>query len=438
MIRNVDIPVTASEALKTYVYPPSFLAVEGNPPNIPDVDTYVRRSESLPVFSTEATAYFVNMAINRTPYYDLVARAEADLAKRWPLQDERVTVAIAVASHQEGEVLYDTLLHYANESDVRQFEVLLFLNRPDRDSKGRPTNDRRSNTFLRKFMNEYPEVPIRTFTHTFEGSSTIGAIKGMLHDVTALRHLRAGSVDPIMILNDADLKHASQGYIDAMVTPFDQDAATDVVMGHLDWDHADFKQFPQLHVATRLYQMIDRFRRHQAGIKMMAGANTAIRLSTYCAAGGTPHLERGEDIAVGQSVRDLRGGIHTFSEPLTAEGIIQSSLRRSIVAMRQGLGPNEKWKMGFGVHDDTVRDSAKLQQMRNRSSRDQSKLASHIRYLTERVINAYGEDVPVNRYETVLGELGIKAVVSGEAGRRSLSKTDMAEAFNTLEAFRAL
>lgn len=258
-------------------------------------------------FAKEANRYFGKLRDDRPEYYDLVSGYEKYLRQRWPVANILTTVAIAAASHEENNNLHRTLEVIASNNPEYDYEVVVFLNRPI--STGYP--EERIYENIRQFMVNHPDFPLRIFSHTYEKENGIGLIKRTLHDVVALRHMihcDEGD-EPTMVMCDADTVNMSADYIEKMTLPIRSSAIIDAVAGHLDWDHDVLDRYPELHFATRLYQVIDRILHYRGGErKVTSGATTALRLSAYCATDGTKESDRGEDVLHGISIARMRGG----------------------------------------------------------------------------------------------------------------------------------
>lgn len=381
-------------------------------------------------FYQESTIYLDELQLQEPEHFAYLVAYERELAQRWPA-DRPITVAIAAASHEEGENLKHTLEQYAALPNQDEFEVVVFLNDTDHPLGSQENAKELTQDSLRQFIHEHPDFPVRYFNRSYEsGGATIGSIKKLLHDVVILRHNRAGSKDPILILNDADLISLSSQYVAEMVEPLRNDPALDAVAGHLDWDAANYYRFPELHFATRLYQIINRTLYLRSGDVPTPGASTAVRMSSYCAAGGTARVGRGEDVLLGLSLASIRGSNGSVVHPASPECILETSSRRDVMALRQGLAPNEKWKMGIDVHDPRVRSHAHKKPVREVSLWEDN-LADRMKAIAQKVIDVYQPCPNPELLVKAFGTLGVDACVGRhsrvlgldiESARRSMGQ----------------
>lgn len=356
------------------------------------------REERLP-FRESAELYFRNMrAVSPNYFRDIVAFERS--IRSHPADIPEATLAIAVASDQEGENIYDTLREYAKQSVASEFETVLFLNKTSQGGDNGPTY-----AALDSFKAAYPEFAVNTFYYEFPQQMPIGFIKKILHDSVAYRHFLNGSADPVMLLGDADTRFVSPRHVEHVLAAF-KDETVDIVAGHFDWDQEAFLQFPELHFATRLYQIVNHAIHVSDGHKITPGPATAMRISSYCEMGGTPAVKRGDDILHGLTVEAMRGSADTIVYPHT-DAVVQASARRSVAALNQGYAPNETWKLRSLSQDMIIRNAEKTN-IRRTELRDPE---LRLRALAKRVIDVYRPDYTDGLFEAALGELGVTATV---------------------------
>lgn len=305
------------------------------------------------LFTAESAAYFRRLEQQVPEYFGMIKNFSSGLQNRGDVAENcRASVGIAVAAHQETG-LYHTLQQYVFSGIPDSTEIILFMNNPNPDDSEAPVVEMHAHKDLNKFLDDYPEAPVRAFSTEFSAPQSVGFIKGILHDVIAFRHYMSGTADPILIMNDADLVKIEEGYLQTMLDGFDIDQTVDAVNGHFDWANDSYIMYPELHVLTRYYQLLNEAqgRRKEATLPLV-GATSAIRLSAYCAVGGTDEISRGCDVSLGVKLQIAREGHGTIFSPQSANNILQTSARRNDLAHEAGLAPNEKWKLGFGQNDD--------------------------------------------------------------------------------------
>ncbi|HSX06621.1 MAG TPA: hypothetical protein VLG92_02790 [Candidatus Saccharimonadia bacterium] len=384
-------------------------------------------------FHVEADVYFKDLHDAQPEYYDFISTFEHEMSNRWPVNGRSTTVAIAAASHEEHDKLYSTLEQFARNRVENDHEVVVFLNRPAAigDMQGQ-----RTFAAMRRFMDDYPDFPVRVFSHIFDHEEPIGKIKRILHDTVALRHHRANSDDPFMVLCDADTIDLSSDFVTEMTLPMKKDLLIDSVAGHLDWDREAFRNHPELHFATRLYQLIDHTLHYRDNRKVTPGAATAIRLSTYCAIKGTVEDSRGEDVALGIAISKMRGGWHTITYP-GPDCVLHTSARRSIAALQNGLAPNEKWRMDFRAKQPDIRlAGAKIARNTQFNMLGGLALSERLRFLGLRVIVNYPGGHDPALYENALVDLGVAAKLGPSPEHVSFEVFDPHLAISTIQSLK--
>lgn len=373
-------------------------------------------------FNENAERYFRKLEAASSNYFLAIAGFEEYLVD--DLGPAETTVAIAVASDQEGDNIYTTLEQYAGQSVSSDFDIVLFLNKTKAGG-----DDRQTLAAIELFTKNYPDFPVKTFCHEFSEQMPIGYIKKMLHDTVALHHLRNESEDPVIILGDGDTRRIHPRYIQRILESFN-DKSVDIVTGHLDWDHDAFLQFPELHFATRLYQLADYAIHSRDGRKVTPGAATAMRLGSYCEMEGTVDVARGEDVLHGLKIEAIRGDATSIVHP-HPEAVLETSARRNVVAFQQGYAPNETWKLRSRAQDAMVR-SYTADTNERRESVSLHELEGSMRKLAKRVIDVYDESFEVGLFQEALGELGVDATLK----RSSCATITRFDASQALEARR--
>jgi hypothetical protein len=274
-----------------------------------------------------------------------------------------VSVCIPVAGHQEEANIERTLSSYLNQTaDPRSFELMLFLNHPDKDEAGNPVKLDRTAEHILRFKKDHPEMLIKIIYAALpRDEAKIGNIRKYLNDAALMRaQMRPDNKEIVMVSNDADIKGIAPEYIENFQKKFSSNEKVDAIMGQLDWDPEAYIRNPLVHIGTRLFQYIDMLNR-KAGINIgSSGANFAFRGSSYAAVGGySADAGLAEDVDLGRRMRFARKESTDGYIPIAFGGArvsrLYTSARRAEKAVRDGLAPVEQWQKGFGAFDDEVR-----------------------------------------------------------------------------------
>lgn len=305
---------------------------------------------------TEAEQYFTR----QNPEYFQEMESLAAQINEPPSENLKAIVCIPVAGHQEGENIYTSLENYLPQTANKdQFEILLFVNYPDKDRNGNPLNADTTLEAIARFKREHPELPVRVMVKSFPPQTVnIGTIRKYLNDTALLRHHNRGEGkgDIILISNDADNKGVAPEYIQNFITKFDNNPNVDGMLGELDWDPEAYAEYPLVHIGTRLFQYLNMIGRNRSGNMSSSGANFAFRGSIYSGIGGyLPDIEGGEDIAIGQAIISARGETNRIQFAGARASRLYTSARRAIKAVEDGIPPVDQWRQGFSAFDDEVR-----------------------------------------------------------------------------------
>lgn len=339
----------------------------------------------------------------------------------------RLTICIPAAGHQEGESIYKTLENFTNQTiDKEKFEIVLFVNMPEEDEKGRKVKPDKTLKEILRFKKKHPEMNVRVLQKTipFERAK-IGYARKVLHDAVLLRQLRRGETSPelIMVSNDADNKGISPEYVDNFISKFDSNKNVDAMTGQIDWDIASYVRNPLIHIGTRLFQYQGVQARLRGWHFNSPGASFAMRASSYAAVGGyNEGLNGGEDTDLGKKIESAREGAKE-KIPIGYAGARASRLftssRRAERAAAKGLAPIEQWDDGFSAFDDEVRKvnwENKSTKINYRDKKQVKKLVDALETVINRTIqktkiwNGSAEDPLMRRS---LGWLGIKYEITG-------------------------
>ena len=340
-----------------------------------------------------------------------------------PMNPEcRLSVCIPVAGHQEGENIYKSLESYARQNaDPRSFEVVLFVNHPEKDKQGNPIVPDKTLTEIDRFKADYPNVQIKMLYKALPvREAKIGNIRKLLNDSVLLRQYNRGenAQDLIMVSNDADNKGISPDYISNFINEFNKHPEADAMLGQLDWDPEAYAEEPVIHIGTRLFQYLNAIGRRRSGGMSTSGANTAFRGSMYAAIGGyASETEKGEDINIGRAIVAARGRRDSIRFAGAKRSRVYTSARRAIDAWKtEGLPPVLQWETGkgFSAFDDEVR---RLKLSGEQVNYDDPETQDKLKRALEEVINKtlddseasekIGKDAP-GYYKKALGLLGIQ------------------------------
>ncbi len=333
--------------------------------------------------------------------------------------ENRLTICIPAAGHQEGKNIYQSLENFTHQSaDPREYEIVVFVNHPDKDKKGKEIKPDETINEIRRFQKDHPEVPVRMMYSVIPlKEANIGHVRKLLNDAVLVRqHERGrGAPDLIMVSNDADNKGVSPEYVKNFIRKFDENPDKEGFLGQLDWDPEAYVEHPTVHIGTRLFQYLNIIGRRRSGGLSSSGANFAFRSSMYAGIGG--YMENspgGEDIRLGQAIIAARSG---RKESLGFAGAqvsrLYTSARRAIDAWKRGLAPIEQWDK-FSAFDDAIRKMTleKGKEVDYADPEVQKRLKEGLEHVINRTLDQYlGEDYPdknAPNFRKVLGLLGIK------------------------------
>jgi len=278
--------------------------------------------------------------------------------------DCKISVCIPVAGHQEGKVIYKTLENYLQQTaDKSNFEIVLFVNQPDKDKGGKLVIPDETMPEINRFKKDHPEMKVVVMNKVIPiEKAHIGYVRKLLNDSVLKRHLDRGKTAPdhIIVSNDADNKGVATEYIQNFLDKFEQHPETDAYMGQLDWDLESYVRNPLVHIGTRLFQYVDvQLRKGDKNNIPSSGANFAFRSGMYAAVNGyRDDAELAEDVDLGRAMKASRVGAKNKRAIDFAGARVSrlfTSSRRAEKAIKDGLSPVEQWNKGFSAFDDEVR-----------------------------------------------------------------------------------
>ncbi len=276
----------------------------------------------------------------------------------------RLSVCMPAAGHQEGDSIYQTLQNYSHQTvEKNQFEIVIFVNRPEKDKHGNVINPDKTLDEINRFKKDHPDMNIRVAERVLPiKDAKIGHIRKIMNDAVLLRQYNRGqdAQELFMVSNDADNKGLSPEYIKNFISKFDNNKDVDSLVGQLDWDPKSYIRNPLIHIGTRLFQFEGVQARQKGYHFNSSGANFAFRASMYAGVGGySGNLGGGEDTDFGAKISAARQGAK-LKKPIAYAGarasrLYTSSRRAEMVMKNYGLAPIEQWDKGFSAFDDEVR-----------------------------------------------------------------------------------
>lgn len=272
-----------------------------------------------------------------------------------------VCIPVAYSEHRDPSIpskrgIYDTLLQYLHQKESKggpelskdKYEITLFVNGPaDKADDIRQTIEE-----IQKFQADHPEVQIRFFSKTFPERGNIGEIRKCVNDLALLRsQKRPEAAGPLVLVsNDADLKSVEEDYLTHAVSEFSKNPRLEMIAGKVDYTEEDYKKYPYLLAARRLWQFLDiamRHRRYSDFLPKTLGTNMFMRAETYAKAGGyQKDAWVAEDLKIASDVARISGAkaVEYRNIGLTTDP------RRDIHAIERGL-PIIRSYDGFGSRE---------------------------------------------------------------------------------------
>jgi len=275
-----------------------------------------------------------------------------------------VCIPVAASNNIEAETLPYTLDQLQQQIGEVNFEVVLFLNRPQGKAKDQTLaiaqNAQRHMSNLRILEGEIAQ-----------GDLTIGYIRGLLHAVVSERARRAAVQDLCHIVIDADMVWLHQRLVEAHYRKLAVTDA-DACIGQLDWDHPVLptRQIPSLIVGSTLMRLLPRYANKHVIETAARGkpvapsvleeavfarnfgrgvlANVSMRDEVYRRVGGYQPLSHGEDYDIMQRIWESgrhRGRYDTLCFGWKKDGIAAASnSRRALWALHaENLPAVKQW-----------------------------------------------------------------------------------------------
>ncbi len=350
-----------------------------------------------------------------------------------PMHNEtQIAVCIPVRASQEGKHIYHTLEQYANQTtidgtplDTSKFEVVLFLNAPDKEPLDNTMDE------VKRFMTDHPDMPVRVATGKFpKGAVRYGTYIKYAYDLALMRALERpnpAQKELLIATGDADLTQMEPTYLASNIAFMNdsKNANLDAALAAQDLENRALDAFPTFKAALRFSQYQEaQVRQGVPGWNtslstgpsypyvQTQGRTTVLRGSTLAAIGGVNDASpAGADIELGRMINFARHGRFaniSASDQTIAYNLgtnIETNARRELVTYLSGQPITHTWSK-FDEGED----------VRNKSTEELIALSKekpntiNVREL-ERQINAFREwDVHMNSYYTkqALSWMGLK------------------------------
>lgn len=367
----------------------------------------------------ELDRYFGEIKKKNPDYYHTLENEKKKIA---PMQDtNKLSVCIPVAGHQEGKSIYTSLENYTLQTANKDtFELMLFVNHPDKNPSGKPIQPDKTLTEIERFKKDYPDLNVQVIYKVIPiKEAKIGYVRKYLNDLTALRHhdRGEGKQELFLVSNDADNKGMAPEYLQNFIDKFEKNKNIDSYLGQLDWDPNVYVKNPLIHIGTRLFQYFGVINRHKGGGAGSSGANFAFRSSIYAAIDGYEPINAGEDSNLGDKILDARSGARKHKGVGFAGARVSrlyTSARRAEKVLKEGYAPSEQWLHGFSPFDDEVRKAKwDYEKIDFDDPKQVKELVEQLEKIINRTIPAVGS---ANHwtFKTAMDLLGIKFKVINE------------------------
>jgi hypothetical protein len=260
-------------------------------------------------------------------------------------------VIVPVAAGQDTKNLQRTLAQYAKQdADPSTWSLLLFVNNTITDHEEPNSDIEDALEVIAEFRQQNPHLSVRvSYTSYIDEAPPIGSIRAEAWDL-ALYDIVQNNIannNLIGITHDADAGWISPNYISSMQAVSAENPLVDMFAARLGWQKDGHYQ-SDANKLLRYWEYLDRIQYHKRGrTHSIAGANTAIRLSTYAAAGGYNRNSRQAELQDLQTRIELSR--HLWYEDMTCvyavdEALLKTDSRRIYQAMSEGVTPDLAWE----------------------------------------------------------------------------------------------
>lgn len=360
--------------------------------------------------------------------------------------ENKLSVCIPVAGHQEGAQIYESLKNYTYQTaSPDNFEICLFVNHPDFDKQGNPVHPDQTLAEIERFKKDYPAVNVKVIYQVIPiDEINIGSIRKTLNDTVLYRHHQRGekASDLIMVSNDADNYGVDPRYVQSFINEFEKNPKLDGIGGQLDWDPAAYVKYPLIHIGTRLFQYCSSSyrinnKKHNPYINS-SGASFAFKSSIYAGIGGyLDDVSGAEDSALGQAIFMARGKTYETQDQLGSASRLFTSARRAInVLIKNNLAPVLQWSQGFSVFDDEIRRTSLKDLAGDKVDYTNPEYLAKLKDGLEQIINQTLTQFGVggdHKFATLLGRLGIQYEVDS---KKNVVITDMSKLVEGLAVYQ--
>ncbi len=153
--------------------------------------------------------------LSRQDNADDIAEMVNSLEGETSSSSPEIIVAIPVAGHQEAANIDRTLGLFAKQDFPKdRWEIILFVNSPQLDRRGRPLSNNASLDEIRKARDKYGLSNLKLIDHQYPEPATIGKIrKDLVDSIVYDLHGRGAARDPLIISTDIDAVSMPSNYL---------------------------------------------------------------------------------------------------------------------------------------------------------------------------------------------------------------------------------
>lgn len=217
-------------------------------------------------------------------------------SKEMPPMNEKCKAVVCIpTAYSEAPVIYHSLEQYIGQKESKNgpdlasetFEINVFVNGPEDKKK----EIDRTIGEIKRFQHDHPEINVRVFSKIYPEKTTIGEIRKTVNDLAILRaQSRSRDAQPIaLVSNDADMQSLDSDYLAQGLREFQENPGLEMIAGKVDYQESQYRKYPFLLAARRLWQFEDivmRHRRYADFLPKTLGNNSFIRGDAYARAGG--------------------------------------------------------------------------------------------------------------------------------------------------------
>lgn len=317
-------------------------------------------------FATEAADFMQQW----TGSYSQIVHRQYKLMKNGPLpgKNVRAIVPIPVDTVSDFDRLHHILaLLGAQDMPNDEWLAVFILNGDHENSVVAKTVANAAANVIKEAQHDYNAPFAITDLGHIAGGSPIGGIRS-LGLAPVIKHLYEAGVenDVIGISNDVDAINMPTNYVRRYCENVEQHPEKDLFTNQLRWEQIG----PYGSDANKVllyWQFAQSALRHRANIALIPDANTAFRLSTYCATGGFKPDYTGEMYKMATFMAVARNGGVIPDEGLwelvsskvhyDPHSYLRTDSRRVAKAISKNISPNRTWnEVRFSTGNDPVRN----------------------------------------------------------------------------------